>query len=169
MTSNARNRPGRRGNDPRGANSHQQRQSTSASAASRDGSSNTYQSRRGGKAGSNLSRSSDNIQNGPTTTPTTPAPSDDHVPIAGFNADVVEAMLKQGYEAKAPLHKLDNKPQATNPQSPWGVKCEYSPAHQTISINSVEAGAMASGKDFWLDLRRQVFALQQTGGISQGG
>ncbi|OAL25207.1 hypothetical protein AYO22_05084 [Fonsecaea multimorphosa] len=100
-----------------------------------------------------MSRSSDNIQNGPTTTPTTLPPPDDHVPIAGFNADVVEATLKRGYEVKAPLYKLDTKSQAATPASPWGAK----------------PGAMASGKDFWLDLRRQVGALQQTGGISQGG
>ncbi|KIW22997.1 hypothetical protein, variant [Cladophialophora immunda] len=124
MNTNEENRPGRRGNDPRGANSNQQRQSTSASAASRDGSSHTYQSRRGGKAGSNLSKSSDNIQNGPTTTPTTLPPQDDHVPLAGFNSDVVEAMLKQGYEARAPLYKPDTKSQAATPQSPWGVKRE---------------------------------------------
>lgn len=31
------------------------------------------------------------------------------------------------------------------------------------------AGAMTNGKDFWLDLRKQVFALQQSGGTSQGG
>jgi len=31
------------------------------------------------------------------------------------------------------------------------------------------AGAMANGKDFWLELRKQVTALQQTGGTSQGG
>ncbi|EXJ73999.1 uncharacterized protein A1O5_02293 [Cladophialophora psammophila CBS 110553] len=124
MTCNIRNRPGRRGIDPRGAHSNQHRQSTSASAASRDGSSNTHQNRRGGRGGSNLSRSSDNLQNGPLTTPNTVSPQDDHVPIAGFNSDVVEAMLKQGYEAKAPLYKSDIKSQTTTPQSPWGVKRE---------------------------------------------
>jgi len=62
-------------------------------------------------------------------------------------------MLKQGYEAKAPLYKPETKSQTAAPQSPWGVK----------------PGAMANGKDFWLDLRRQVAGLQQTGGVSQGG
>ncbi|KAJ9615567.1 hypothetical protein H2200_001642 [Cladophialophora chaetospira] len=149
-------RSGRRGNDTRGVNSNsasnQQRQSTSASAASRDGS-NPSQNKRAGKGTSNLTKSTDNVQNG--STPTTPSlpPPDDHVSIAGFNAAAVDATLKKGYDAKAPLYKAEAKPQPPVAQSPWGAK----------------PGAMASGKDFWLDLRRQVAALQQTGGVSQGG
>merc|ERR1711939_1263270 len=45
------------------------------------------------------------------------------------------------------------KSQSTKTESPWGVK----------------PGAMASGKDFWIDLRKQVAALQQSGGTSRGG
>ncbi|KIX01664.1 uncharacterized protein Z518_09390 [Rhinocladiella mackenziei CBS 650.93] len=141
-----RTRNGRRGNDPRGAN--QQRQS----AGSRDAAFNAPQGRRGGKASSNISKSTDNIQNGPATQTSLPL-ADDHGPMPGFNSDAVEAMLKQGYEAKAPLYKPDAKSQGAKSESPWGMK----------------PGAMASGKDFWLDLRKQVTALQQSGGIGQGG
>ncbi len=120
MTLNSRNRNGRRGNDARGAN-HPQRQP----ATSRDGTPNPQQqNRRGGKAGSGLNKSasSDHTQNGPSTQAAL-APPDDHGPIAGFNSDAVEAMLKQGYEAKAPFYKLDAKAQP-RPESPWGVKRE---------------------------------------------
>src|SRR6202000_1453215 len=105
MTNNTRTRAGRRGNDSRGANSNQHRQSTSASAGARDGT-NSNQNRRGGKGAANLSKSTDNIHNGPPTTSTTLPPPDDHVPIAGFNSDAVEAVLKKGYETKATLYKL---------------------------------------------------------------
>ncbi|ETI26204.1 hypothetical protein G647_02981 [Cladophialophora carrionii CBS 160.54] len=151
MTNN-RNRAGRRGNDSRGANSNLHRQSTSASAVSRDGT-NANQNRRGGKGPSNLSKSTDNVRNGPNAPATSLPPPDDHIPMAGFNAGAVEAMLKQGYEPKTSLYKPDAKSQAPSPSSPWGAK----------------PGSMANGKDFWLDLRRQVAALQQTGGVSQGG
>jgi len=151
---NEETHPGRRGKDSRGSNqnSNNQRQSTSA-AASRDGSHSVTQNKKVGKQGSNLSKSTDNVQNGPTSPATSVPPPDDHAPTAGYNSGAVEAMLKQGYDGKATLYKPDAKAQTSNPQSPWGVK----------------PGAMASGKDFWLELRRQVAALQQTGGISQGG
>ncbi|KIW65272.1 hypothetical protein PV04_07545 [Phialophora macrospora] len=152
MNPSEENRAGRRGNDSRGANSNLHRQSTSASAVSRDGT-NANQNRRGGKGSSNLSKSTDNVHNGPVAPAASLPPPDDHVPMAGFNAGAVEAMLKHGYEPKITLYKPDAKLQTPNPSSPWGAK----------------PGAMANGKDFWLDLRRQVAALQQTGGVSQGG
>ena len=151
--SKSRARPGRRaGNESRGANSNQHRQSTSASAGSRDGSNANQNNRRSGKGASNLSKSTDNVQNGSSTTPTTVPPPDDHVPVVGFNAAAVEATLKKGYETKATLYKPDAASKPSTTQSPWDVK-----------------GSMANGKDFWLDLRRQIWGLQQTGGVSQGG
>lgn len=125
MAKTPRNRAGRRGNDPRGTNSNQHRQSTSASAGSRDSTANTNHNRRGGKSGSNLSKSTDNIQNGPAATLTSLPPQDDHVSLAGFNAAGIEAALKQGFDPKAPLYRPDTKSQPTTPQSPWGVKREF--------------------------------------------
>ncbi|EXJ78217.1 hypothetical protein A1O3_09378 [Capronia epimyces CBS 606.96] len=93
----------------------------------------------------------DSVHNGPASQNT--PPPEQHVATAGFNSDAVEAILQQGYDAKAPLYKPETKTQTAKPESPWGLK----------------PGAMANGKDFWLDLRKQVAALQQTGGTSQGG
>jgi hypothetical protein len=117
MSRNDRNRAGRRGN------SNQQRQSTSASAASRDG---TNTSRRGGKAGSSLNKSSDVSSNVSKSTATAPPPQDDYVPMIGFNADAVKEILKNGFDGKATLYKPDTKAQTVtqNPQSPWGAKRE---------------------------------------------
>ncbi|EXJ88433.1 hypothetical protein A1O1_05363 [Capronia coronata CBS 617.96] len=140
-----RNRNGRRGNDPRGTNP--QRQSTGPRA----GTPNASQARRGAKAGSNMNRSIDSVHNGSARQAT--PPPEQHVAMAGFNSDAVEAVLRQGLDTKAPVYKPETTPQTTKPESPWGLK----------------PGAMANGKDFWLDLRKQVAALQQTGGTSQGG
>jgi len=92
----------------------------------------------------------DNLQNGPTMQSVL-SPSDGYVPAAGLEA--VEAMLKQGCDAKAVPYKPETKPQTAKADTPWGVK----------------PGAMSNGKDFWSDLRKQVTALQQSGGTSQGG
>jgi len=99
-------------------------------------------------------------------------PHDDHVPMNGFNVAEVDALLKKGYDARAPLYKPDSlKPQPASTGSPWGAKREYNTTHLKADIitNTGQAGAMASGKDFWLELRKQITALQQTGGTSQGG
>ncbi|KAL2444554.1 hypothetical protein ABEF95_017051 [Exophiala dermatitidis] len=161
MPGNRRTRNGRRGNDSK--NASQQRQS----AGSRDGTphaNSSQQSRKGAgaKSGSNasLSRSTDNNgQNGSAAAgqPTgniVPSSEEQYTPTAGFNYDAVDAALKQGYDLRAPLYKPEpNVAQTTKPETPWGLK----------------PGSMANGKDFWLDLRKQVAALQQSGGTSQGG
>ncbi|KAJ9647711.1 hypothetical protein H2204_000341 [Knufia peltigerae] len=138
---------GRRGGlDPRGAN--QQRQS----GGSRDGTPGASQGRRGGRGGSSVNRSAGSMQNG-SVSHTASTPTDDHNPMNGYNSGAVEATLRQGYDAKALLYKPDAKAPATKPESPWGAK----------------PGAMAGGKDFWLELRKQIAALQQSGGTSRGG
>ncbi|KAL2444530.1 hypothetical protein ABEF95_016998 [Exophiala dermatitidis] len=166
MPGKRRTRNGRRGNDPK--NASQQRQS----AGSRDGNSTPHantgssqQSRKGAGAGAksgsnNVSRSTDNngqngsTAQGQTTTTSLPSSEEQYTPTAGFNYDAVDAALKQGYDLRAPLYKPEpNVAQPARPETPWGLK----------------PGSMANGKDFWLDLRKQVAALQQTGGTSQGG
>lgn len=114
-------RNGRRGPESRAAN--QQRHS----AGPRDGSSSTSQSRRGGRGGLNANRSTDNFQNGPKSQSPLPPP-DDHVPMPGFNREAVEAMLRQGYDMRAPLYKPETKSQTGKPESPWGVKREHDPS-----------------------------------------
>jgi hypothetical protein len=133
---NNRNRAGRRGNDSRGANSNVHRQSTSASAVSRDGT-NANQNRRGGKGPSNLSKSTDNVHNGPVAPAASLPPPDDHVPMAGFNAGAVEAMLKHGYEPKITLYKPDAKLQTPTPSSPWGAKREHHTYPRTTNTDAV--------------------------------
>ena len=52
------------------------------------------------------------------------SPPNDHVRTTGYNSDAVEALLKQGYEARAPLYRPEVKSQGTKAESPWGVKRE---------------------------------------------
>lgn len=154
-------RNGRRGNDS-SANQHR---STTSTASSRDATPGATQSRRGGKSTQGLNRSTD------TASPASLPGQDEHVPHVGFNAAAVDAVLKQGFDAKAPLFKPESKPQPTKSESPWGLKGKslLSVCSSRQFIDNDLAGAMASGRDFWLDLRKQVFALQQSGGTSQGG
>lgn len=161
-------RNGRRGNDSKGAGQHR---STTSTASSRDGTPGAPQSRRGGKLPHSLSRPTDTAaQNGPASPASLPG-QDEHVFHVSFNLAAVDAVLKQGFDGKAPVFKPESKPQPTKSESPWGPKGESSPLSFStgLLIDNDVAGAMASGKDFWLDLRKQVFALQQSGGTSQGG
>ena len=94
---------------------------------------------------------------------------------AGVNMDEIEAMLQAGYDAKAPTYKPDLKAQTSKSESPWGVKREINlpspsaPKNNQYTDKHHTASFMGNGKDFWLELRKQVYALQQSGGTSQGG
>ncbi|KIV95656.1 hypothetical protein, variant [Exophiala mesophila] len=139
-------RSSRRGNDIRPSNQSRQ------SVTPKDVATSATQSRRGGKAGAPvMSRSTDNSRNGSSSQAT--SSFDEGPAIPGSDAGAVDAALKQGFDANAPVYKPEAKPQPGRSESPWGTK----------------AGTMANGKDFWLELRKQVFALQQSGGTSQGG
>ncbi|ETN43523.1 uncharacterized protein HMPREF1541_02682 [Cyphellophora europaea CBS 101466] len=148
-------RAGRRGNDS-SARGGSQRNAT----ASRDGTPGSQQNRRGGgfkQQNHNVNRSQQQPQqhqepsaaNGPA------APTDQHVPLNGFNAAAVEKFLVQGVDAKTQVYKPTAGGEAAKGGNPWGAK----------------PGSMANNKDFWLELRKQVTTLQQqqaTGG-PQGG
>ncbi|KAJ5176508.1 uncharacterized protein N7482_002385 [Penicillium canariense] len=90
---------------------------------------------------------------------TSPA-QDQHVPVRGFNAAEAKTVLKKNFgavtgpnEPKAPFYKPTGK-DANNQRSggPWGSK----------------SNTMASGKDFFIELRKQVASLQR-GGPPVGG
>jgi hypothetical protein len=71
-----------------------------------------------------MNRNTDAAQNGSSTL-TMISPPNDHAPMTGYNSEAVEAMLKQGYEARAPLYRPEVKSQGTTKaESPWGVKRE---------------------------------------------
>lgn len=71
-----------------------------------------------------MNRSAEGMPNG-SSSHTASTPSDDHLPMTGYNSGAVETTLKQGYDGKAPLYKPEAKPPATKPESPWGTKRKY--------------------------------------------
>lgn len=160
-----RARNGRRGHDSKSANQNR------STAGSRDGTPGAGQSKRGGKTAPGVNRSADSgAQNGPATQSALPS-QDEHVPLAGFNPDAVDAALKQGFESKAPLFKPEAKPQTTKPESPWGVKGESRQPHSTGNILMDSSGS----NDQWqrllarstqTSLRIATVWWHQSGGLS---
>lgn len=103
-------RGAKRGNTD-GRATGQQRQN----AANRESNS---QNKRGGKSGNAAS----NANNKTPDTPSTPnlPPQDDHTPLKGFNSEEIDQLLARGFDAKAPVYKLETQPQKSG--NVWGAK-----------------------------------------------
>ncbi|EGC46105.1 conserved hypothetical protein [Histoplasma capsulatum var. duboisii H88] len=86
-------------------------------------------------------------------------PHEQHIPVRSFNAAESKGALKQGYQnvdshapfVYKPIGKESNNSRAAS--GPWGSK----------------PNCMANGKDFFLELRKQVSALRQSGNNVAGG
>ncbi|KAI9741028.1 MAG: hypothetical protein M1834_002739 [Cirrosporium novae-zelandiae] len=84
---------------------------------------------------------------------------DQHTPVGNFNSREVEEALKRGCDG---LTAAETKPQQYKPSgkessnskgsSPWGSK----------------PNQMSNGKDFFLELRKQVTQLQQKENVAGG-
>ncbi|KAJ5955454.1 hypothetical protein N7501_009733 [Penicillium viridicatum] len=76
-------------------------------------------------------------------------PQEQHVPVRGFNATEVKNGLKaEPNEAKfSTPYKSHSKDGPTQRSTAWGPKAQN----------------MANGKDFFLELRKQVASLQRSG------
>ncbi|THD00371.1 hypothetical protein EYZ11_000098 [Aspergillus tanneri] len=73
-----------------------------------------------------------------------------HVPVRGFNAAEAKGALRRA--PKPFFYKTGGKDANNRPSGPWGSK----------------PNAMANGKDFFLELRKQVTTLKQDGNIAGG-
>ena len=123
------------------------------------------QNRRAGAK--NASKQNDTIRNDSPTHPAA-APS---LGVNGVTASQAPNLDVKTAEPRVMLYKIDSKAQsASKTESPWApkgkgiwqVKLGW---RLMVSI----AGQMANGKDFWIEMRKQVAALQQSSGTSQGG
>ncbi|OQE26156.1 hypothetical protein PENFLA_c007G00513 [Penicillium flavigenum] len=76
-------------------------------------------------------------------------PQEQHVPVRGFNTAEVKNVLKAGhYETKMSTpYKSHFKDGPTQRSTAWGPKAQN----------------MANGKDFFLELRKQIASLQRSG------
>ncbi|ODM20045.1 hypothetical protein SI65_05031 [Aspergillus cristatus] len=98
----------------------------------------------GGPRGNAWSDSRDQSPAGPA--------NEQHVPVRGFNATEAKSALKRGaHEPKPAAYKPTGKDVNNRASGPWGAK----------------PNNMASGKDFFLELRKQVTSLR--GGNVPGG
>ncbi|PLB46019.1 hypothetical protein P170DRAFT_439708 [Aspergillus steynii IBT 23096] len=78
---------------------------------------------------------------------------DQHVPVRGFNAAEAKGALRRGPGAPRPFfYKTPGKDANNRSGGPWGSK----------------PNSMASGKDFFLELRKQVTTLKQGGNVAGG-
>ncbi|MCJ1423337.1 hypothetical protein MMC29_001220 [Sticta canariensis] len=87
-------------------------------------------------------------------------PQEQHVSVRAFNALEVRDTLKNGYSAVGPEHMRSLKYKASGAQ-PKNAKSSGGPW-------ASKPHTMANGKDFFLELRKQISALQQ-GGERAGG
>ncbi|KGO75789.1 hypothetical protein PITC_033730 [Penicillium italicum] len=76
-------------------------------------------------------------------------PQEQHVPVRGFNTAEVKNILKAGpHETKLSTpYKSISKDGPTQRSTAWGPKAQN----------------MANGKDFFLELRKQIASLQRSG------
>lgn len=100
-------------------------------------------------------RGGPNAWGGPREQFPTGPPQERHVPVRGFNAiESKEALRRNLGEPKPFIYKPMGKDvNNMRPSGPWGSK----------------PNTMANGKDFFLELRKQVTALQNGGGNVAGG
>ncbi|KAL4916510.1 hypothetical protein BDW62DRAFT_186164 [Aspergillus aurantiobrunneus] len=76
-----------------------------------------------------------------------------HIPVGGFNAADAKAALRRGPGApRSYIYKGQGKDAGNRASGPWGSK----------------PNTMANGKDFFLELRKQVTALRQGGNVAGG-
>ena len=95
------------------------------------------------------------------------APEEPHVPMNNFNATEIEALLNASANEEVEHYKPD-KP-TPKAGGAWGAKREshLNLGGRSYILTVFAAGTMANGKDFWLELRRQVTELQANGGVAK--
>ncbi|KAE8382698.1 hypothetical protein BDV26DRAFT_253000 [Aspergillus bertholletiae] len=98
---------------------------------------------RGGQNQNTWGESRDQLSTGPT--------QEQHVPVGGFNAAEAKGVLRRNpREPKPSPYKPGGKD--TNRSGPWGSK----------------SNTMANGKDFFLELRKQITTLRQGDNVAGG-
>jgi hypothetical protein len=128
---NYRHRSGRRGNETaRGGN---QRNTSSNTTSTRD--QGNQMTRRGGKQPQHTANKpvETSASNGPTALPT-----DQHVPLKGFNATSIQKLLNQGVDLKAAYKPESSGPEPAKSGNPWGAKGEHcnEPMSSTSRLNA---------------------------------
>ncbi|KAK5941326.1 hypothetical protein PMZ80_006604 [Knufia obscura] len=121
-------------------------------ASQQNNNSNSQQQKKGNKQSQQQSNSKPSTST-PASKPTPPPvpQPEKHVPLSGFNGEDIDHLLTRGVDAEAGVYKPEKT--VTQKTGPWGQK----------------PGTMVTGKDFWLELRKQVATLQKGGSTNKGG
>ncbi|KAJ5715933.1 uncharacterized protein N7483_013114 [Penicillium malachiteum] len=106
---------------------------------------NANRDRTGGQGGA---------QGGNNTWGNTSSSQEQHVSVRGFNTAEAKSILKRGPNETKPIFYKPTGKDASSQRSggPWGAK----------------SNTMANGKDFFVELRKQVAALQKGGPVVGG-
>ncbi|KKK20752.1 hypothetical protein AOCH_007155 [Aspergillus ochraceoroseus] len=142
---------------------------------------------RGGHQPSHAPNNTSNSTWGDARDPSSGLSQEPHIPVRGFNAAEAKAALKKGMLLPlwllCPGGNIQTRPDPTRPSristincvcvcvasKPFFYKLQAKDAnHRASGPWGSKANAMANGKDFFLELRKQVTALRQ-GGNAAGG
>ncbi|GAT19671.1 hypothetical protein RIB2604_00602510 [Aspergillus luchuensis] len=137
-----------RGGRPYDQNRHSAQRHSNARTMSAHGGS------RGGQ--NNWGDSRDQFASGPQ--------QEQHVPVRGFNAAEAKGALRKGREQPRE-RTLGRKTYVTT--SPGNNSTKHT-INDLTRTTTYTANQMANGKDFFLELRKQVTALQQGGTVAGG-
>ncbi|RAL12790.1 uncharacterized protein BO97DRAFT_477771 [Aspergillus homomorphus CBS 101889] len=124
-------------------------QNRHAASSQRHSSSRTMSAHGSSRGGQQQNTWSDPSREQPSSGPR----QEQHVPVRGFNASESKAALKRGPGESRPFYyKPQGKDTNNRASGPWGAK----------------PNQMANGKDFFLELRKQVTALRQGSPVAGG-
>lgn len=110
-------------------------------------------------------------QEKPTRGPNVVAlPQENHIPVNSYNAQEVEEALKATPNAKSTFYRLaPSSAEMPKTQGPWASKRNDSTPVNLATLTLDTANTMYNGKDFFVELRKQVSAARQGGGSTPGG
>lgn len=86
-----------------------------------------------------------------------------YVPLPGFNGEEIDALLASGDDGTALAYESEKQfKQKSSEKGMFGHQ-------ENNNLLTISAGTMATGKDFWAELRKQAAMLQRGESTNKGG
>ncbi|KAL9624035.1 MAG: hypothetical protein Q9160_001788 [Pyrenula sp. 1 TL-2023] len=92
-----------------------------------------------------------------------------HVPVNNYNAQEVEEALKPTSGMKDTYILASSSVDTSKAKGPWASKRNTLVSSDYTKLTFRSANTMSNGKDFFLELRKQISAARQSGGSTLGG
>lgn len=86
-----------------------------------------------------------------------------------YNAQEVEEALKPTPDMKDTYKLASSSVDTSKARGPWATKRNMSVSLNFAKLTLQSANTMSNGKDFFLELRKQISAARQSGGSTLGG